>query len=324
MDAPKTGNRIDHYSLDHLVASNPTACVYRGTDLHTGRQVAIKLPHLALEGDAVFYQRLQREQQVGLKLDHPSIVKFYADDKRSRAYIVMEWVEGSSLRRILSESEQGRLSEGRALRIAVSLCDAIEYLHSNGVVHRDLKPENILVTSDDQIKIIDFGIASLAGARRLTFGKLSQTMGTPAYISPEQVRGKRGDARSDIYAMGVILYEMLTGATPFPGDNPFAVMNLRLTNPPVPPCEANPAISAVLQEILFRALERDPKNRYAGAREMCGDLQHQDQVCIADRQETGEQPGRKKSPFGMALHFFRVALIPMLVSVVLLYAARHT
>ena len=132
--------------------------------------------------------------------------------------------------------------------------------------------------AEDRIKIIDFGIAGQAGSRRLTFAKLSQVMGTPEYISPEQVKGKRGDGRSDIFALGVMFYEMLTGKTPFSGPNPFAIMNDRLLNNPIPPCEVNPEITAELQEIIYRALERDPKNRYAHASEMAWDLRHQDQV----------------------------------------------
>ena len=132
------------------------------------------------------------------------------------------------------------------------------YIHSHGVVHRDLKPENIMIDADDNIKLIDFGIAANAGARRITFAKLSNTMGTPDYISPEQVKGKRGDARSDLYTMGVMLYEMLTGKVPFQGENPFAIMNDRLLNNPIPPREIDPAITPQLQEIIYRALERDP------------------------------------------------------------------
>jgi len=314
--------QIDHYSLDHLIATTTTACIYRGTDLLTSHTVAIKIPHLAIEGDPVFYNRLRREQQVGEKLNHPSIVKFFPDAKRSRAYIVMEWVEGRSLRQLLSDSETKTLPPDRAASLAVKLCDALEYLHSQGVVHRDLKPENILIDDAGNIKLIDFGLASLPGARRLTFGKLSQVMGTPDYISPEQVRGKRGDARSDIYALGVILYEILTGSTPFPGDNPLAIMNLRLLEPPVPPREANPEITPELQEILYRALEPEPAKRYARVREFAWDLQHQDRIVAEDRPEVATHP--PVSRMAAALRYARMTLLPLSVFAVLLYAAQHT
>ncbi len=244
MPSVLSGNQIDHYALENPVATTTAASIYRGVDLQTGRPVAIKIPHPEVEGDLGFYERFLREQEIGRKLDHPSIVKFISDESRSRVYLVTEWAEGTLLRQILSE--QGKLPRERALRIALRICDALEYMHGQGVVHRDLKPENIMVDAEDRIKLIDFGIASLAGARRLTFGKLSQVMGTPDYISPEQVKGKRGDARSDIYATGVMLYEMLTGTTPFAGDSPYAIMNNRLINHPIPPREKNPDISAEL------------------------------------------------------------------------------
>src|ERR1019366_8699919 len=123
-----------------------------------------------------------------------------------------------------------KLPAERAIRITISLCNALDYIHSQGVVHRDLKPENIMVDAEDHVKLIDFGIAANAGSRRLTFAKLTQAMGTPDYISPEQVKAKRGDARSDVYALGVMLYEMLTGEVPFHGPNPFVIMNERLLN----------------------------------------------------------------------------------------------
>ncbi|MBZ5607264.1 MAG: serine/threonine protein kinase [Acidobacteriia bacterium] len=322
MPSVLSGNQVDHYALETLVATSNTASIYRGTDLLTGRQVAIKIPHLEVEGDPLFYERFRREQEIGQKLNHPSIVKFIPDETRSRVYLVMEWVDGQLLRHLLSE--QGKLPLERALRITVGICDALEYMHSQGVAHRDLKPENIMVDAEDHIKLMDFGIAGLAGARRLTFGKLSQVMGTPDYISPEQVKGKRGDARCDIFAAGVILYEMLTGSTPFPGENPFTIMNNRLIQHPVPPRELDPGISAELQEILYRALERDPRNRYAKAREFSWDLQHPDQVGVADRPEMRNWQRRRPHWIKALLLYGGLALIPVFVFTLLLLVAQHS
>jgi eukaryotic-like serine/threonine-protein kinase len=206
--------------------------------------------------------------------------------------------------------------------IVLAICEALEYIHSLGVVHRDLKPENIIIDDEDRIKLIDFGIASQVGARRLTFGRLSQVMGTPDYISPEQVKGKRGDGRSDIYALGVMLYEMLTGKTPFPGKNPFVSMHNRLVNNPVPPREIDPSITPELQEIIYRALERDPRNRYANAREFADDVLHQDRVRVADRSEL--RNWRQESPSSRtALIYGMVAMIPLVILGLLLFVAHH-
>src|ERR1035437_1232779 len=261
----RLGDQLDHYRLDAVAARSGMASIYRGTDLTTGRTVAIKVPHPEMECDPVLFDRFIREEEIGKKLDHPGVVKVLGDEERSRRYMVMEWVDGRLLRQILNEEK--KLPSERAIRITVALCKALDYIHSQGVVHRDLKPENIMVDKEDHVKLIDFGIAANAGSRRLTFAKLTQAMGTPDYISPEQVKGKRGDARSDIYALGVMFYEMLTGKVPFTGPNPFVIMNERLLNNPIPPREVNPEISPELQEIIYRALERDPKKRYATARE---------------------------------------------------------
>jgi serine/threonine-protein kinase len=236
--------------------------------------------------------------------------------------MVMEWAEGQLLRKILDR--QKPLPVERAVKITLNILDALEYIHSHGVVHRDLKPENVMVDADDNIKLIDFGIAGNARARRLTFAKLSQTMGTPDYISPEQVKGKRGDGRSDLYALSVMLYEMVTGKVPFTGPNPFAIMNDRLLNNPVPPREIDPAISPELQEIIYRALERDPKNRYSNAHEFAWDLQHQDEVGVEDREELVNWKQRRKPWIRTVLFYVGLALIPLIVFALLLWVARHS
>jgi serine/threonine protein kinase len=297
------------------------ASIFRGTDLRTGLPVAIKVPHPEMESDPVFFDRFHREAEIGQALDHPSVMKVFPNDDRSKLYMVMEWVDGKLLRNILNE--QKKFSQERAIRITVGICEALDYIHKNGVVHRDLKPENIMVDSEDHVKLIDFGIAGKEGARRLTFAKLSQVMGTPEYISPEQVKGGRGDARSDIYALGVMLYEMLTGKAAFEGPNPFVIMNDRLLNNPVPPREVEPSISPQLQEVIYRALEREPRNRYANAHELAYDLAHLDQVGVADRAELHDWK-KRKTPYLRQIGFYiLMALIPVVIFGLLLYFAKR-
>ncbi len=293
------------------------ASIFRATDTRTGKPVAIKVPHPEMESDPVFFDRFHREQDIGKSLDHPAVMKVYTDNDRSQVYMVMEWVEGKLLRKILDEKKI--LPPDRAVDIALGICDALSYIHSHGIVHRDLKPENIMVDSEDRVKLIDFGIAGQAGARRLTFAKLSQVMGTPEYISPEQVKGKRGDARSDIYALGVMLYEMLTGKAPFQGPNPFAIMNDRLLNNPIPPREIDANISPELQEIIYRAMERAPKNRYANAHEMALDLRHPEKVGVSERPELHDWRKRRTPWLRKILFYIFLALIPIVIFGLMLF-----
>jgi eukaryotic-like serine/threonine-protein kinase len=289
-DALELGAQIDFYRIEALVARGRAATVYRAVDVRDGRMVALKIPDPEMEADPVLFERFRREAAIGEKLCHPGVMRVYTEVERSRVYMVMEWCEGRTLRQWMNEA---RIPTGRALRIAVAVLDALQYIHDNGVVHRALSPESIMVDADDKVKLIDFGFASAATSRRVTYTSLSGELERANYISPEQVEGKRGESRSDIYAMGVILYEMLTGKLPFVGPSPMEVMNSRLVNHPIPPRVADPAISPQLQEVLYRSLEKDPKNRYARAHDFLHDLEHLDRVGVEDRPELREWRKRK-------------------------------
>ena len=320
MTTYEAGDTLDHYRIEAAVAHSGMSVLYRATDLNSGRQVAIKVPLAEMEADPVLIERFKREQEIGQDLDHPGVVKSFNSEERSRLYMVIEWVEGRLLRTILNEEK--KLPTERAVKITLGICDALDYMHKRGIVHRDLKPENVMVDEDDQIKLIDFGIAMKEEARRLTFVNVSSMLGTPDYISPEQVKGARGDQRSDIYAVGITLYEMLTGRVPFVGPNPLAVMNARVLNEVTPPRELNPDISPQLEEILYRALEREPRHRYATASEMMWDLEHQEQVGVESR---GDKPvnlaGRKVNR--KVLLFAAMALVPVALFALMLLMARR-
>jgi serine/threonine protein kinase len=320
-EALATGQELDHYHIDAAIAESGMASIYQATDLKNGRKVALKVPHFAMESDPALFDRFQREEAIGIALDHPNVMRIYPADDRSRVYMVMEWVEGKLLRQIMYE--QGKMPQDRAIKITLGILYALDYIHKNGVVHRDLKPENIMLDPRDNIKLIDFGIASQAGAKRLTYAGFTQALGSPDYISPEQVKGKRGDARSDLYAVGVMLYEMLSGKTPFSGPSPLAVMNDRLINHPLPPREAEPSISPQLQEALYRALEREPKNRYPSARSFAHDLEHLGQVGVAERSELTDWQKRKSATSRKVLYYGLLALIPFALFLAMMLLARH-
>src|ERR1039458_5834013 len=204
------GSLLDErFEITDVIAKSGMASLFKANDRQTGQSVALKVPYLQIESDPAGFDRFRREEEIGLQLNHPYILKVLPVEKKSRPYLVMEYLEGQTLGELLKSVRP--LPEPDAVKIASRICEALAYMHGHGVVHRDLKPQNIMMCNDGSVRIMDFGIAKAVPWRRLTFVGFTPAMGTPDYMAPEQVRDSRGDARTDIYSLGAILYEMATG-----------------------------------------------------------------------------------------------------------------
>ena len=272
------GQEVDRYKIVEPLGAGAYAETYKAVDTRTGRTVVLKVPDPNLFSDPTTFNRYRREAEVARRLDHPSVQgAIDAGESRTEPYLVLSYVEGVSLRKRL-RSFHGLIPIEKAIDWGRQLAAGLAYLHTKGVVHRDLKPENILVTPDDRLVIGDFGTAALEGARRLTWKHLAESLGTPDYMSPEQVQGERGDARSDVYALGVMLYEMLTGRVPFEGDNFMAVMAGHLQGDPKPVHKLRPDVAPALESVVMHAMRRYPEHRYPSAEALLEDLDHLDRV----------------------------------------------
>jgi serine/threonine protein kinase len=255
------------------------ATLYRAEDMDHGRQnVVVKVPLLEFESDPAFFSHFQREEEIGLKLNHPCLLKFIPVENKSRAYIVTEYLRGCTLDYIIHNRRP--LPEADALKITSVICEGLQHMHAGGVIHNDLKPSNIMICSDQTLRIMDFGLATYVSARRGVFGALTPIFGTPQYMAPEQVKNKRTDARTDIYTLGAMLFEMLTGKLPFKQDDPWASVRLRVTGDPVAPRSFNPSISAQAEEIVLHAMQRRPEDRHQTAAAFKADLDSPDRVHV--------------------------------------------
>jgi serine/threonine protein phosphatase PrpC len=285
----KPGEILDaRFEIDSVISRSGMATIYKAEDLQTKKTVAVKIPYMQLESDSGSFARFQREAEIGELLDHPNILKFIKVSNKSRPYIVTEYLEGQSLSDIMNEVRPLPIPD--AVQIASYICGALAHMHEQKVVHRDLKPQNIMICNDGSLRIIDFGIAKSAQMRRLTFAGFTPAMGTPDYMAPEQVKGKRGDERTDLYSLGAVLYEMTTGSVPFEGPNPFIVMNSRITGDPIAPRKVNPQISEELEEIILHAMEREPHKRYQSAAAMKAELDDPESVKVSERARHLESP----------------------------------
>jgi beta-lactam-binding protein with PASTA domain len=259
------------YELRSQIARGGTAQVYLARDLLLDRPVALKVLFPELSSDSSFVERFRREAQAAANLSHPNIVPVFDWGESERTYfIVMEHVDGEPLSAIIRR--QAPLPAMRAAAIAGDIAKALSYAHRHGVVHRDVKPGNVLITRDGQVKVADFGIARAVGSD----DSVTQTglvMGTATYFSPEQAQGLNVDGRSDVYSLGVVLYEMVTGQAPFAADTPVAIAYKHVSETPVPPRELEPRVPVALEAVILRAMAKDPADRYATAEDLHADLQ---------------------------------------------------
>jgi len=272
------GDLIDRFEVIDSLGEGAYAETYKAKDTTTGGTVVLKMPNPNLFADPGLFQRYRRESDIARKLDHPGVQRgMDGGENRNEPYLVLEYIDGDNLRRVLRAGPdvvpiKTIVDWGR------QLAEALAYLHHAGIVHRDLKPENILVTADSRLKVADFGTAMLEGARRLTWKHLSDALGTPDYMSPEQIQGERGDARSDIYAWGVMMYELLSGHVPFRGDNWMAVMAGHLSEHPTPIHKLRHDVPKGLEAVVMHAMRRQPEHRYDSADQLVADLDRLDDI----------------------------------------------
>ncbi|MEO9222551.1 MAG: Stk1 family PASTA domain-containing Ser/Thr kinase, partial [Mycobacteriaceae bacterium] len=268
-------NLSDRYELGETLGFGGMSEVHRARDLRLDRDVAVKILRADLARDPSFYLRFRREAQNAAALNHPAIVAVYdtgeADtDEGPLPYIVMEYVDGETLRDIVRA--EGPMSPRRAMEIMADVCAALDFSHRHGIIHRDVKPANVMIDRAGSVKVMDFGIARALADGTSTMTQTAAVIGTAQYLSPEQARGEQVDARSDVYAAGCVLYELLTGEPPFTGDSPVAVAYQHVREDPRPPSTVFSDVPNSMDSIVLKAMSKNPANRYQSAADMRSDL----------------------------------------------------
>lgn len=261
----ESGNKVGRFIVDRRLGQGGMSDVFLARDDEFKRDVVLKFPHEEIMGDIATHERFNREVKIGKLLNHPNIQHLHElAHNGSSEYLVLEYVPGDSLRHVLRERDHHHNKEDfkTAVDLGMQIGSALAYAHSHSVAHRDLKPENVIITPDRQAKVMDFGIALLQGARRVTWGPMSSQVGTPDYMSPEQIQGSRGDARTDVYALGMILYEYITGRLPYAGDNALSIMNQHVNVKPPPMHQFRHDVPVGLEEVIMKAIRRKPDDRW--------------------------------------------------------------
>ena len=317
------GQTLDgRFRLGRELGQGGMSALYLADDLSTDQQVVVKVPLPIFSSGVGSWSIFQREEQIGRQLCHPYVLRFVPlpDDKR-RSYVVTEYVPGKTLAETLAS--EGPLPEQRALAIASQICTAIEHIHGHGFVHYDLKPANVILCPDGSLRLIDFGLAHAAIDSRFAISGAMPAIASAGYIAPEQIRRKRGRRSVDIYGAGAILYEMLTGQTPFPDDDPFTVGSARLVCDPPSPRRYRPDLSPQTEEIVLRALRRNPGDRYASVSELKADLDHPEAVLVTGLASRLEPPTSWRKLRRKARYVFVICVVPILLQVAIFALLWH-
>lgn len=274
---PEAGTIIDgRYQIIKLLGQGGFAGTYLADDLKEKKKVALKLPNINELGDPAVYERFKRELSIGKILQHPDLSVAIDSSEGSPPYLVFNYLENESLDKFLNSKKLFPID--RTVEMIANLLDALDYCHKKGICHRDIKPENLIPGNDGHLKIIDFGIAMTSNSPRVTWRGFSGLVGTPEYMSPEQIKGERGNEQSDIYAIGCLLYNMIAGFPPYSGDNPMTVMYQHLTSSPKPLTEINPKVHPGIWACVCHAMRRRKEERYKTAHEMAEDMRNLDKV----------------------------------------------
>ena len=318
------GQALDErFLLIEEIGRGGMSVIYKAKDLKNQDElVAVKVPHAIFSSGVGSWSMFQQEEAIGRKLNHPYVLKFMplAVDKR-RPYMVTELVPGQTLTERLRS--QCPLPESEALAIASQICEAIRHVHERGYVHYDLKPDNVILCPDGTIRLIDFGLSHAVDSSRFSLSGAPPEIGTADYVAPEQIRRKRGRKSADVYAIGAMLYEMLTGQPPFPGDDPFKVGSTRLLGDPLAPRAVNPSVTRAVEDIVLRALRRKPVERYPSVAALKSDLDNPAGVSILNFRERLQPITRWRRNLRIIRHYSTIILLPVVSQIVLFLLLWH-